>query len=270
MFCGLLITSTRILCEMEARIRPGFFTADVVRRVKTSLGTTVLDNLLEGGAEAGLTHLFYGDRCLHDDLLRCAVTVQMSEERGGTGAPVIIIDSANMVRIEQLTEISYELELDPEDVMDRIYISRAFNSSQTYDLVMNQLDNFFKRIPARTLMVTGLPNLYIEEGLNSEGLQQMSHMASRLMTFTLKRDLFTFISAPASQRSKNSPAGGRSLASSCQVHVYIERTKSYVRYTLTKHPQFPVRSASRAIPRIGSGTLPLSYFLGGNGDEPTT
>ena len=197
------------------------------------------------------------------------MTAQMSEKRGGTGAPVIIIDSANMIRIERLTETSFELELDPEDVMDRIYISRAFNSSQTYDLVMNQLDGFFERIPARVLMVTGLPNLYIEEGLSSDGLQQIAHMASRIMAFTLQRDLFTFISSPVSQSSKNAPAGGRSLASNCQVHVYVERTKSYVKYTLAKHPQFPVRCASRTLARDGGGSRPLSFFLGKGDDEPT-
>ena len=255
---------------MEEPIRLGFFTADMVKREKISMGISALDNLLGGGAEAGLTHLFYGDRCLHDDFLKCAVKEQMPKERGGTGAPVIIIDSANMIKIERLTDISYELNLDPEEVMDRIYISRAFNSSQTYDLVMNELEGFFKRLSARVLMVTGLPNLYIEEGLKGEGLQQISHMASRLMTFTLRRDLFTFISAPASQRSSNTPAGGRSLASNCQVHVRVEESRSYVRYTLTKHSQFPVRSSSRAIAKDRGGTLPLSYFLSGNEEERET
>jgi RecA/RadA recombinase len=255
---------------MEEPLRPGFFTADMVRRVKISMGINALDNLLGGGAEAGLTHLFYGDRCLYDDFLKCAVNGQMPKEKGGTDSPVIIIDSANMIKIERLTDISYELDLDPEEVMDRIYISRAFNASQTYDLVMNELEGFFKRLPARILMVTGLPNLFIEEGLTSEGLQQISHMASRLMTFTLKRDLFTFISAPASQKSVNNPAGGRSLASNCQVHVRVEESRSYVRYSLTKHPQYPVRSISQVIVKDRGGTLPLSYFLRGNEEERET
>jgi hypothetical protein len=207
---------------------------------------------------------------LHDDFLRCAVSEQMPKERGGTGAPVIIIDSANMIKIERLTDISYELDLNPEDVMDRIYISRAFNASQTYDLVINELEGFLKRLPARVLMVTGLPNLFIEEGLTSEGLQQISHMASFLMTLTLRRNLFTFISAPSSPKNSNNPAGGRSLASNCQVHVRVEESKSYVRYSLTKHPQFPVRSTSRAIVTDRGGTLPLSYFLGGSEEKRET
>jgi hypothetical protein len=249
---------------MERSIKPRFFTADMVRREKISTGINALDTLLGGGVEAGLTHLFYGDRVLHNDLLRCAVTEQMPKERGGTGTPVIIIDSANIVKVERLTDISYELELEPEEVMNRIYISRAFNSSQTYDLVMNGLEGFFQRVPARVLMVTGLPNLYIEEGLNSDGLQQLSHMASKLMTFTLQRNLFTFISAPLSPKSNNAPAGGRVLASSCQVHVRVEKSRSYIRHTLAKHPQFPVRSVTRSIVKDSGGNLPLSYFLGGH------
>jgi hypothetical protein len=248
---------------MRRSLRPGFFTADQLKRVKQATGINALDNLLEGGIEAGLAHLFYGDRSLHRDFLRFALQSQRTEEQGGLGTPVIIIDSANMVKIEQITEISYDLELEPEEVMDRIYITRAFNSSQTYDIIMNQLESFFSRIPARALLVTGLPNLYIEEGITGEGLQQISHMISKIMKFTLQRDLFTLVSAPVSEKSRNIPAGGRSLASNCQIHIQVEESKSYVRYTLTKHPQYPVRNVTRSIPKATGGTLPLSYFLGG-------
>jgi len=247
---------------MRNPIRSGFFTADQVERVKISTGVSSLDNLLEGGIEAGLTHLVYGDRGFHNDFLRFAVRAQMPKENGGTGSPVILIDSANIIKIEQITDVAYELELEPEEVMDRIYITRAFNSSQTYDIIMNQMANFFTRVPARVLLVTGLPNLYIEEGLTGERLQQISHMASKIMMFTLQRNLFTLVSAPIAPKSRSVPAGGRSLASNSQVHIRVEESKSYVRYILAKHPQYPVRSVTKAIPTSTGGTLPLSYFLG--------
>lgn len=252
---------------MREPVRPGFFTADQLKRVKLSTGVNALDNLLEGGIEAGLTHLFYGDRVLHQDFLGFAVRAQMPEERGGTGAPVILIDSANMIKIEQITDIAYELDLEPEGVMDRIYVTRAFNSSQTYDLIMEQMIGFFSRIPARVLLIPGLPNLYIDEGLKGDGLQQISHMAANIMKFTLQRNLFTLVSAPASPKSKNFPAGGRSLASNSQVHIQVEESKSYVRYVLAKHPQYPVRNVSRTLPSPMGGTLPLSHFLGGEEED---
>lgn len=182
-----------------------FRTADQMARRIVSTGNASLDTLLGGGLEIGLMHLFYGDRCLTEDLLRAAVQVQLPEERGGMNSPTIIIDSANIIKIEKLTDFSFEMGFEPEDVMDHIYISRAFNSSQTYDLVMNQLEQFFERVPARLLIVSGLPDLYIAEGTTGEGLQQISHMATKLMAFTLNRGIATLLSAPASERNPSCP-----------------------------------------------------------------
>ncbi|MGD9382175.1 MAG: hypothetical protein PVI03_07000, partial [Candidatus Thorarchaeota archaeon] len=173
----------------------------------------------------------------------------------------IVIDSANIIKIERIRDHAFELGIEPEDAMDRIYISRAFNASQTYDLVMNQLEPFFDRVQARLLIVTGLPDLYISEGLTGEALQQITHMATKLMTFTLQRRIATVISAPSSPKSPRTPAGGKALASCAQVHVHVEESKMYVKYTLSKHPQYPVRRASRTKPVASGTTLPLSHFL---------
>ncbi|UCE11586.1 MAG: hypothetical protein JSW61_06535 [Candidatus Thorarchaeota archaeon] len=243
-------------------LRPGFRTADEVIRQTAKTGTPELDDLLGGGLESGMTHLFYGDRGLHGDLLKTAVHFQRPKEEGGLLSPAIVIDSANMIKIEQISDYSDEFGLEPEEVMDQIYISRAFNSSQTYDLVMNQLDSFFDKIPARMLIVSGLPDLYMSEGVTSDGLQELTHMATRLMTFTLKRGVFTLVSAPRSEKSPKHPAGGKALASCAQIHVFVEESKSYFKYTLAKHPQYPVRRSSRVKPVRFGTTLPLSHFLG--------
>ncbi|MHA2424560.1 MAG: hypothetical protein ACXAEF_07215 [Candidatus Thorarchaeota archaeon] len=247
--------------KTKSDLIPGFFTADQVIRKKMTTGITAIDKLLDGGLECGLTHLFYGPKGLHEDLLKMAVHAQLPTDKGGIESPTIIIDSANMLKIEKLTDYSFEFGLEPEEVMDQIYITRAFNSSQTYDIVMNQLEEFFTRVPARLLMVTGLPDLYVSEGMTGEGAQEVTHMATRLMTFTLQRGLFTAISAPPSARNRSFPAGGKALSSCAQVHVQVEELKSYFRYSLAKHPSLPIRRSSRTKPVTFGTTLPLSYFL---------
>lgn len=251
----------------ENPLRPGFHTADEFKSMKVESGIVALDSLLGGGIESGLVHLFYGERSLHDDFHRIAVKVQTSEEQGGLESPTIIIDSANIIKLEKFTHLAYEYELEPEIVMDNIYISRAFNSSQTYDLIMNQLEGFLDMIPAKVLMVTGLPQLYLEEGLKGEGMQEISHIASKISALTLRRGIFTLVSAPVSARSPNLPEGGRTLTGSAQVHIKVSESKSRRTYTLAKHPQYPVRRTNK-IKTVSSGTtLPLSYFL--RGDEST-
>jgi hypothetical protein len=248
-------------------LRPGFHTADEFRTMRAESGVVALDTLLEGGIESGLVHLFYGDKSFHEDFLRFAVKALTWKVKGGLESPTIIIDSANMIKTEKLTELSYEFALEPEDVMDNIYISRAFNSSQTYDLIMNQMENFLEKVPARVLMVTGLPNLYLEEGFKSEGLQEISHMASRIAAVTLQRGLFTLVSAPASAKSPNFPEGGRTLSTTAQVHIQVTDSPSRTTYTLAKHPQFPVKRTNRAKTESSGSTLPLSYFLRGESEK---
>ncbi|MHA1217002.1 MAG: hypothetical protein ACTSPX_06765 [Candidatus Thorarchaeota archaeon] len=245
-----------------ANLTAAFTTADTVIRHKMSTGVEPIDRLLEGGMEFGIMYLLYGDRALHDDVLRMAVHAQLPPELGGISTPSIIIDSANMISIERITDHSYRLGLEPEEAMDRIYITRAFNSSQTYDLVMNQLEHLFDQVPARLLIVSGLPNLYLSEDITSEGLQEITHMASRLMTFTLKRNIVTVVTAPASDCNPRLPAGGRALASYAQIHIRIQESRAYFKYTLAKHPSCPVRRASRAKEqRSPFTTFPLSFFL---------
>ncbi len=250
--------------KSESHLRPGFLTADKLMNMRVQVGTGIpaLDTLLGGGLESGLMHLFYGDRLLHNDLLRIAVHVQLPEDQSGIDSPTIMIDSANIIKVDKLRDYAYELELEPEEVMDRIYISRAFNASQTYDLVMNQLERFFDRVPAKLLIVAGLPDLYVKEGLTGEGSQQLTHMATKLMALTLNRKIVTLVSAPLSEKSRRTPAGGKALTSCAQVHVRFSESKSYFKYTLTKHPQYPVKRTSRSKPIMFGTTLPLSYFIG--------
>jgi hypothetical protein len=245
----------------DTPLRPGFHTADEFMSMKVESGIVALDSLLGGGLESGLVHLFYGDRSLHDDFHRIAVKVQTLKENGGLESPTIIIDSGNIIKLEKFTQLAYEYDLEPEIVMDRIYISRAFNSSQTHDLIMNQLDGFLDTIPARVLMVTGLPQLYLEEGLKGEGIQEISHMASKISALTIRRGIFTLVSAPVSRRSPNIPEGGRTLAGATQVHVKVSESKSRRIYTLAKHPQYAVRRTNTTKTAPSGTTLPLSYFL---------
>jgi hypothetical protein len=189
------------------------------------------------------------------------VKIQTSKDQGGLECPTIIIDSANIIKLEKFTQLAYDYDLEPETVMDKIYISRAFNSSQTYDLIMNQLEGFLDMIPARVLMITGLPQLYLEEGLKGEGMQEISHMASKLSTITLRRGIFTLVSAPVSRRSPSFPEGGRTLTGSAQVHIKVSESKARCTYTLAKHPQYPVRRTNRTKTVSSGSTLPLSYFL---------
>ncbi len=241
---------------------PEFRTADELLHESVSTGVREIDDLLGGGLEFGQMYLFYGHRSMHDDVQRMAVHMQLAPKRGGCGRPTIIIDSANIISTEHIADCALQLGLEPESVMERIYITRAFNSSQTYELVMGQLKEIFQSVPDTVLLiVAGLPDLFITEGMTTDATRDIARMAARLKTFTLAMGIITIVSAPSSQRNPRYPAGGRALASSAQIHIYVRAGRGHLRYTLAKHPSRPVREVVRPIEAPRSNTLPLSYFL---------
>ena len=241
---------------------PGFQTADKVQRTMCKTGTPSLDSLLEGGYETGLMYLFYGHGLLQSVLLRSVVHAQLPVKLGGFSSPSIVIDSSNMIDTIKLRDISFQFGLEPESVMDAIYFSRAFNASQTFDLVVNHLDKFIESVPAKFLILPGFVDLFINEGLNNETARQMTHMAARVNAFTLKHNIVTLISTRETLRYGKQPPVGKALKSSAQVHILVEQTPMRNLYSLTKHPSLSSRTESTA--RTGSAfgvTLPLEYFF---------
>ncbi|MFW9960723.1 MAG: hypothetical protein ACFFDV_06890 [Candidatus Thorarchaeota archaeon] len=239
-----------------------FRTADTLVRTLVSTGVPALDRLLEGGYEYGLMHLFYGQSSFHDDFLRAAVWSQVPKKRGGLGSPVIIIDSSNMIDTLKLADYASEYEMNVEEIMEKIFISRAFNSSQTYDLLINHLDEFLERVPAKMLIVPGLPDLFASEGLDANRTQQITHVAARLMAKTLEHELITLVSTRSSQTPSRLPPVGRALASNAQIHILVEQTPMRIVYTLAKHPSLQVHSEYQIRHNARFGvTLPLDFFF---------
>ena len=245
---------------MKSHMR--FETADMLEYTISGTGVPTLDKLLSGGYEHGLMHLFYGDAVFQNDLLRAAVWAQVPKARGGFESPVIVIDSSNMIDTVKLNDYASEYELEIETVLDNIFVSRAFNSSQTYDLVVNHLDEFLERFPAKLLILPGLTDLFVGEGYDAERAQQVTHMASKLLSTTLTNELVTLISTRQTVGSYNQPVVGRALSSCAQVHIHVEQTPMRILYSMLKHPSFPPRteSSSKYIPRYGV-TLPLQHYF---------
>jgi hypothetical protein len=239
-----------------------FKTADMLSHVINSTGVQSLDRLLGGGYEHGMMYLFYGDSVFQNDLLRAAVWSQVPKDQGGYESPVIMIDSSNMIDTVKLNDIATDYELEIETVLDNIFVSRAFNSSQTYDLVINHLDEFLVRFPAKLLILPGLPDLFVGEGYDAERAQQVTHMAAKLLSTTLTNEMVTLISTRQPVGLYDQPVVGQALASSAQVHIHVEQTPMRILYSMMKHPSFPPRteSSSKYVAQYGV-TLPLQHYF---------
>ena len=108
---------------------------DVMERRKDvgriTTGSSAVDELIGGGIETqSLTEVFgefgSGKSQISHEI---AVTVQLPPDRGGLEGECVFIDTENTFRPERIEQIAEGFQLDVEEVLGKIHIARAFNSS---------------------------------------------------------------------------------------------------------------------------------------------
>ena len=100
-----------------------------VGRITT--GSKAVDEMIGGGIETqAITEVFgefgSGKSQIAHEL---AVTVQLPKEKGGLDGECVFIDTENTFRPERVEQIADAFGLDREEVLRKIHIARAFNSS---------------------------------------------------------------------------------------------------------------------------------------------
>ena len=108
---------------------------DVMERRKDvgriTTGSSAVDELIGGGIETqSLTEVFgefgSGKSQISHEI---DVTVQLPPDKGGLDGECVFIDTENTFRPERIEQIAEGFQLDVEEVLGKIHIARAFNSS---------------------------------------------------------------------------------------------------------------------------------------------
>ncbi|MBZ9570418.1 DNA repair and recombination protein RadA [Methanobrevibacter sp. TMH8] len=98
---------------------------------RITVGSEAFNELIGGGIETqSITEVFgefgSGKSQISHEL---AVTVQLPRDKGGLDGECVFIDTENTFRPERIDQIAAGFDMDPEEVLQKIHIARAFNSS---------------------------------------------------------------------------------------------------------------------------------------------
>ena len=133
---------------------------------KITTGTECLDLLLDGGLETqGLTEVYgeFGSGKTQFCHTMC-VTVQKSKEEGGLNGTVLYIDTENTFRPERIVSIAKSHGMDPEKVLDRIIVARAYNSAHQ-TLILEEASQMIQENNIKLLVVDSAVGLFRAEYL---------------------------------------------------------------------------------------------------------
>jgi DNA repair protein RadA len=156
-----------------------------IERITT--GSKNLDDLLGGGVETQAVTEFYGEYGSGKTQLchTLCVTVQLPREEGGLEAGAIYVDTENTFRPERIVGIAEARNLDPEEVLKRIIVAKAYNSSHQ-ELVVSSLGTHIEKNGARLVIVDSAVAHYRAEFLGRATLAERQQRLNRFMHMLLR------------------------------------------------------------------------------------
>lgn len=211
---------------------------------------------LFAGFQGGDFSVVYGPATAVTSLL--CVRAQLPPQLGGLGSTVVFIDGAVTFRLYNIARLAQLHHLNPEKVLGRIFISRAFTAYQLTELVMGQLERTVKAYNAKVVLISDLAGFFLDNNIQAEEAQRLySQVTSYLADFAKKHQIVLIATYLPHENTKRNATLQEITSHQADTVLRFTKTPFAREVTLEKHP-------SR---RLGKVKLPtenrtLNSYLG--------
>ena len=234
----------------------GFETGeDILERrksiIRLTTGSKAFDELMGGGLESQSIVEFFGEfgSCKSQICFQLAVNATLPEEMGGFDSDVIIIDSENTFRPERIIQMAQHLGADPNEVLKRIHVARAFNSQHQILLVEKAIE-LAQEKKVKLMVVDSLTSHfraeYIGRGALAERQQILNRHMHELLNFaTLNNAVIAVTNQVAAKPDAffgdpTRPIGGHIVGHTATFRLYLRKGKAGKRIArLIDSPNLP-------------------------------
>ena len=248
---GSFETGTALL---ERRSKVGYITT----------GSKSFNDLMGGsGFESqSITELFgeFGSGKTQIALQMC-VNVQLPKDKGGLDAHVLYIDTENTFRPDRIKQMAEAYGLDPEEVLNKIHVARAYNSSHQM-LLVDKAKELAKEFPAKLLVVDSLTSQFraefIGRGALADRQQKLNkHMHDLLRWSDLNNGAVIVTNQVSSKPDAffgdpTRPIGGHIVGHTATFRLYLRKSKGGKRIArLIDSPHLPEGEAVFSVSEVG-------------------
>jgi hypothetical protein len=186
-----------------------------------------------------------------------SIRAQLPTQFGGLASNVVFIDGANTFRLYQTTRLARLFHLDPKQVLDRIYISRAFTAYQMTELILQKLEEAVKTCNAKLVIISDIAAMFLDKDVEEEEAKRIySQITVRLSNFARETQTIVIATYPPHFDSKRDNFLQAVTSGRANVVLSLRQTKYEREVILEKHPTFPPGSAE-----LPTEILPLTAFM---------
>jgi len=241
------------------RLEPDFVSAtDLLTRRKNitriSTGSKNVDELLGGGIETWAITEFYGEfgagktQVCHT--LCC--TVQQPVAEGGLDGGVVYIDTEGTFRPERIVEIAQARGLNPDSILSRIMVARAYNSAHQ-ELIVKDLGNMVAKHGIKLVIVDSAVAHYRAEFLGRGTLAERQQRLNRFMHNLLRTAETHNLAVVMTNQVQSAPdsffgdptraTGGHVVAHTSTYRIYLRKAGKNRIARMIDSPYHPERDA---------------------------
>ncbi|MGD0070083.1 MAG: hypothetical protein ABSB71_00780 [Candidatus Bathyarchaeia archaeon] len=222
-----------------------------------SLNMPSVDELFPGFAPGDFAVLYGSPSVISLTSLLC-IRAQLPVQLGGLGSNVVFIDGGNTFRLYKIARLAQLHQLNPRQVLERIFISRAFTAHQLTSIILDKLEETIKNCDAKLVVISDIAGFFLDNDVPHEEAQRIySQIISYLSSFAKKHQIILIATyLPYSGNKRNSLLQEITCSKANTVLSFSKTT--YTReVTLEKHPSFVLGTAE-----LPSENLTLTDFMG--------
>jgi hypothetical protein len=194
--------------------------------------------------------------------LLLAVRAQLPYQLGGLESSTVFIDGGNTFRLYKVSRLARLHQLRPRNVLQGIYISRAFTAHQMTSIILDKLEESVAKYDARLVIISDYPGLYLDKDIPSEESKEVfSQVNAYLSKFAEEKSLILLATCPPHYFSRRSAFFHAVACARSNVTISVKKKSAYPfekQFTLEKHPIFKLGSVD-----FPSENLTLNDFAKG-------
>ena len=224
-----------------------------------SLNMPGVDELFPGFAPGDFAVL-HGSASIISVISLLSVRAQLPLQLGGLGSNVIFIDGGNTFRLYNISRLAELHQLNPHEVLDRIFISRAFTAYQLTSLILDKLEEAVKTYNAKVVAISDIAGFFLDSDIPNEEAQRVySQIISYLSAFARKHQIIVIATYLPYSDNKRSSELEEATCRKASTVLSFSKTPYTREVTLEKHSRFVLGSAE-----LPSENRTLTDFMGGS------
>lgn len=222
-----------------------------------SLNIENIDSLFPGFTFGDFAVL-HGSSAVQSLLPSLCVRAQLPYQLGGLETNVLFVDGGNSFRLYDVSAFAQTCELDPKEVLDRIFVSRAFTAYQLTSLILDQLQSVIEKHDSKLVILSNLAQLYLDKDVPKKEAQEVFlQLTSYLANFAKKNRVILVATHHPRFWSRRSRFFEEVLCGRANVVAAIRKFSNRPHFILEKHPTFKLEKAE-----FPSEEITLADFLG--------